>query len=234
MENFGISFGSVYDIDYDCDYQYNCEAEGCGSICRCVKIKNLSIRNLNFGLKDLHINKSYKDKANKKKSKSYNKTPIDSYCFDRLMRIYKTYDKNLYKLSIGDGYYGEEVVGFQFENMDSFCKSVEKVLSLDNEIDKIKCVLNEEYSYVLDSIENVKSVSIENVDLNIICLNNDYLMRLKKDACQNNYNFEPEVPVGVLLKSGNDYRLIDGYHRFTALKVLNQSQASYIVLHCAN
>lgn len=234
MENFGISFGSVYDIDYDCDYQYNCEAEGCDSICRCGKIKNLTIINLNFGLKDLHINKFYKDKANRKRSKPYNKTPIESYCFDRLMRIYKTYDKSLYKLLIGYSYYGEEVYDFQFENMDSFCNSVKKVLSLDDEVDKIKYILNEEYSYILDSIKDVESVSIENVNLNKICLNNDYSMRLKKDAGQNNYNFEPEVPVGVLLKSGNDYRLIDGYHRFTTLKSLNQSQASYIVLHCAN
>lgn len=149
------------------------------------------------------------------------------------MRIYKTYDKSLYKLLIGDSYYGEEVYDFQFENMDSFCNSVKKVLSLDDEVYKIKYILNEEYSYILDSIKDVESVSIENVNLNKNCLNNDYLMRLKKDAGQNNYNFEPEVPVGVLLKSGNDYRLIDGYHRFTTLKSLNQSQASYVVLNCA-
>ncbi len=155
MENFEILFGNVYNIDYECDYQYNCEAEGCDSICRCGKIKNLTITNLNFGLKDLHINKFYKDKANRKRSKPYNKTPIESYCFDRLMRIYKTYDKSLYELLTGGGYYGEEVDGFQFENMDSFCKSVGKVLSLDNEIDKIKYVLNEDYSYVLDVFDFV-------------------------------------------------------------------------------
>ena len=228
-KNFKIGYGTTCMIDSAHDYEYDCSLYGCDSICRCGKITNLKIKKVNNSPNYLVIEQLYKDKANKIRKKSYNLTEIEKYCADRLMRIYKAYDKNLYSLEVSNGYYGEEISGFEFENYDEMLDSINTMLEKETDIQKIKFVLSEEYSYLLDDLKYTTKTTIEKIQLEYICLNREYCSRLKKDSSYASYNFELNLPVGVVKRINNQYFLVDGYHRFTALKD-NEKEASYIIM----
>jgi hypothetical protein len=227
--NFELRFGNTYMIDSDYDYEYDCSLYGCDSICRCGKITNLKIKKVNKSLNYLVIEQLYKDKSNKIRKKSYNLTKIEKYCADRLMRIYKAYDKNLYSLEVSNGYYGEEISGFEFENYDEMLDSINTMLEKETDIQKIKFALSEEYSYLLDNLIQTNTITIEQIPLDKIGLNGEYVSRLKKDSSYASYDFELNLPVGVVKRINNQYFLIDGYHRFLDLKD-NEKEAPYIIM----
>jgi hypothetical protein len=228
-KNFKLGYGTTCMIDYNCNYDYDCSLYGCDSICRCGKITNLKIEKVNSSLNYLVIKHLYKDKSNKNREKSYNLTTIEKYCVDRLLRIYKAYDKNLYSLEVGGGYYGEEVRDFEFENYDNMMDSINIMLEKETDIEKIKFVLSEEYSYLLDDLKYTTETTIEKIQLEYICLNREYCSRLKKDGSFSSYNFEYNMPSGVVKIINEDYFLVDGYHRFLALKG-TEREAFYIVM----
>jgi hypothetical protein len=228
---FEVYFGNVYMIDYDCDYSYDCKSAGCDSICRCGKIHNIIINSINCDLSNVSISEQYSDKRGAKRRKNYSQTRIEKYCVDRLLRIYKTYDKSLYRLIVEGGYYGEEISGFKFEKQDELVSSIVKLLNFDNDLDKIKFTLSEEYSYILNTINNSKSIDVITIKLESVIMNEEYIQRLKKNLMQfGDYNFEPNIPVGLVRREGGDFILIDGYHRFISLKNKNVEKASYLVI----
>jgi hypothetical protein len=190
-------------------------------------LTNVSIARIKkYSVSDVEINKVYLDKKNKLKEKFYKVSTVEKYCVDRLLRIYKTYDKNLYSAITSC----DEILGVWFEHEAKLIDSIENLLNLETDIEKIKFVLSEEYSHPLDTIKCTQRVYEQTLDISAINLDVDYLSRHKKDVSLKTYNFEENVPVGIVGSFGGSYIMVDGYHRFLSLRGQNIEKACYFVI----
>lgn len=193
------------------------------------KIEDLKIRKSNINLDSLDIQKSYQNKQNKILYKPYNPSKVEKYCIDRLMRIYKTWDTNLYNATVVAGYYGEEIGEITFLKNQELLNSIIDIFTMVNDLERVKAVLNKEYKFLLDVVKNANSLKIEQIYLNKIVFNEDYLSRLKNEDYPK-YIME-KVPCGILTKNNDGtYRLIDGYHRYLEMLDTKIKNAEYIVL----
>ncbi len=217
-----INFHYCLEIDYD--EENNCEEEGCDEdICRCGRIYNASVREVN--LKEIidHIKNNCLDK------KIIKKLNIDvetlSYGIDRIVRHVKMYDKTLYDVEVENGYYGQEIGSVYFNDDEKLQNILKEFIESDN---PVEFLLNMEYGFVLPKLLNSKWM-IENVDINLIVAGRkEYEKQVKiKD---NPYNDKYNGVVCVCYKDSGFYRIIDGYHRFSAVKSNIKSKNVYIIL----
>jgi hypothetical protein len=212
---YKVSFRPYVETDYD--YVRNCDEAGCDSICRCGRIENLTIKSVSLSVDSVSVEESYKTKSGATRYRWYKLDKIESYCVDRLLRIFRAFDVSKYEAHVTRGYYGEEVDGSTFSEADSLIQSIEEMLSLTSDLEKVKFVLNKEYLMLLPEIREATIVTVEKVKLDeIVAFNQDYMYRLKRYASE--YEFTEGVPVGVLYRQKDgSLRLIDGYHRYCSL-----------------
>ena len=149
---------------------------------------------------------------------------ITKYCFDRICRINKIWDKSEYEITICSGYYGEEIDEVFFHNelrIEQDWKEIKDMLP----IDQIKAVLKMEYGYVLPQLLPLENVTILKINKSNLQLpNNEYYQRLERDVLESYKNYKG--PVGVVTNAGNGkYRLIDGNHRCAA----NSATEAYFI-----
>jgi hypothetical protein len=225
-----VNFNARWSAEYDYDYVRDCSTYGCDSICRCGRYENLRVTAVTPSVANFEIERPYKDKAGRTRKKAYAVSTIESYCIDRLLRIFKAYDPSLYTVSTSSGYYGEEIDGIHFDQPLALCTAVQQVLLLEKDVDKVKFVLQQEYQFLLPQVKAASRVDVRVVELSQVGLNEEYASRLKKDALAQTYAFADEVPVGILRKVTGGFMLVDGYHRFHALLQGAVKSASFIVL----
>jgi len=143
---------------------------------------------------------------------SYQKSNIAKYCFDRICRINKIWDKSEYEITTCFGYYGEEVDEVVFSNEYGIKHDWEYIKDL-SEIEQIKAVLKMEYGYVLPQLlplENVSIIKIKKTQLQLP--NNEYYHRMDRDVLKSYEKYKG--PLGVIIDASKErYRLIDGNHR---------------------
>lgn len=201
------------------DYEYS----GCTCNdwpCRCQTIIDEHITSININkvmTEILHHNFAHGAKISE----------FDLYCFDRICRAYKIWNKESYTIETCGGYYGEEIDGVYFNNESVVVRVFEEALSLNNDIEKLKCILKLEYSYIIDSVQNATSASI--IDCNpslIISPQDSYARRLEKDVVESYKDYN--LPVAVCKKRGDYYLVIDGYHRVAAAR--NKENVEIILL----
>lgn len=209
VEEHSPSFRGLINIDYD---KTDCTCRNYNDgYCRCRRIINTKV------LGPINIDKKFTDTIKKYFNITESNVILD-YCIDRLLRSYKMYDVNNYTITIDPGYYGEEVEGVAFNDFNSFRESIKKLVSMDNDSDRIKLVLLKEYSYIPDEYKKL-TFSLKNVELNKIVLNGDVAMRASKDNCSiyDEYTLPLCVTREVHDIMGVVYKLIDGYHRYVAV-----------------
>ena len=194
------------------DYDYERSPCHCNDdYCRCTTIENAWVEKVNVRkvLKELYRRHSRND--------SY----IDKYCFDRICYAFQIYNKDLYEVKTGSGYYGEEVYGVHFEYEKNIFDAYYELLELSTVIEKIQYCLKLEYGYLIDRVKSATSAIIIEVSPNDIRLpQTEYFIKLNKNVIEEYENID--LPIAVCVKEGNDYRLIDGYHRFVANKERNK------------
>lgn len=189
------------------------------SICRCTEIYDTRIESMDVEriLEELFA-ANYGNR-----SCSY----LDFYCFDRICREYKIYDEDCYDIIVRNGYYGQEIDGVFFVNEDKVNAAFDKVLKYENDIDKIKYILELEYGYLIDDVEKATKVSIIDCDTkDVIAPNREYYRKMDEDVVESYKDFRG--PCAICKKHKNLYMLIDGYHRFRANK--NSKQIKIILL----
>lgn len=187
--------------------------------CRCTTIESKWIE-------DISINKVM-SAILIRNFKSKNLTEIDLYCFDRICRVNNIWDKECYEIEVVPGYYGEEIDGVFFENEENVVFEFDKLLTLKNDIDKIKYILELEYGYVIDSVKNCCNVSIIDCDSKlVISPQQEYYHRLEKNVVESYKDYE--IPRAVCKKNGDKYLIVDGYHRVAANK--NKESIEIIVI----
>lgn len=196
------------DLQYYIDYDYRRSSCHCDEdICRCTTIEEAWVN-------DIDVNKVIQ------RLYSIHRTAdgdIDAYCFDRICRAFKIYDKDLYDIDTGFGYYGEEVHGVWFENEEKIFDAYREMLSFEKTIDKVRYCLNLEYGYLLDCIKSASLAHIVKVSPERIQPpQQEYYKRVDQNVIESYRNIE--LPIAVCFRTESGIRLIDGYHRFVANK----------------
>ena len=205
-------------LRYVVDYDYERSACTCDDyICRCTTIESAWIEESSInGLIDF-LFRTYG------LSESY----IDRYCFDRICHIFKIHDTDYFDIDIVRGYYGEEIGEITFDNEEKVRNAFENLLTIDSVIDKIKFCLKLEYGYLIDCVESATSAAIVEVNpADIVPAQREYFVRMNKTIHEAYKGYS--LPIGVCVRDGSKYRLLDGYHRLAANK--DRDKADIILL----
>ena len=202
-------------VDYDYERSAcTCNAYETGDYCRCTTIDRAWVESINI---DTVVSKLYK---------KFSTAPseLNEYCFDRICYAFKIYDKDLYEVEIGRGWYGEEVYGVYFENEEKIFNAYTELLKFNSDLEKIKYVLNLEYGYLIDRVATTTSATVEEVASKKIKLpQTEYFIKLTKEVIEEYKN--RRLPIAVCIKQKDRwleeydrYILVDGHHRFVANK----------------
>jgi len=187
-------------LDYDYENSYNCSEDGCDDegICRCGKIIDTSLSNLNI----IELVKTVTEGIDDK---------ILVYCIDRIIRLQKL-NEGCFDLNTCHGYYGDEISSITMhpECEQQIAKNLRKLKDL-SDIKKIKFVLTLEYGFVLQDLERTSKVEISEIDFSSITFKDDYSKKLC--LSEDYYDEKFELPRGIFVRHCERFRLIDGYHR---------------------
>lgn len=212
-------------IDYDYEIELNCSSE-CNidpiSTCRCSKITNVSINDIDLPKICNEIYKIYfsDDKINERDYKlkkiiyGYDKQ-FDVYIIDRIIRFYQLWNRDSYDITIFNGYYGEEIESIVIKtNISSRISSkIEEVLKLDSIKKRLESLLDMEYGYIIpemiDKEYEIKVISKSKIHFGNKKHHNSVKEKPLEFYSDRNYNGIR----GIVYQDGEDYRVIDGYHR---------------------
>ena len=193
-----------YGIDYTYDIEKNCGARRCviETVCRCRTIIDLELQEIDFD----NIKKTILNTLSRKDSRT--KDAIFLYCLERFVSRYQLTD---FEAIIRPGYYGEEIEGVYLTTENE----LQKFLSLQASKDWIEFILIQEYGYLLDHLKD-RTWESNISDLKDITLGNEY-RRLDRD-CIEFYRSELKEGRKKTLSciTDSNFRLVDGYHRYTA------------------
>ena len=186
------------DVDYDSTH---CGGD-CDNYCRCTSIINMHIRSV-----------SYQSVIEKVMSKKDYCT-IKGYCVERILRHSGVADPDNWYVGTQRGYYGEELGQASFEKLDALKNHLGKVLQHKTPRKMMEALLIFEYGWLLETLAKRKW-AIESVPFKSVSVNQKdyYDSKLDPDisALYTCWGF----PLGICVAEGNEYRLIDGHHRFS-------------------
>ena len=237
LKDITFQYGGVYtnyNYYYDCE-NYGCDEEG---ICRCGSIENEYVESVNVSS---IVQKIYDEFFEQGKAADRNNTinevlygigkDIDIYTIDRILRSYKIWETQNWDIEIEGGYYGQEIGDVKIKDTiaDKIEEELSLVFSLPSLKEKIEYLLKVEYGKVLPEItdSNYESIIIDKDDV-IFGVEKHLYKVMRKDLdfySDKNYNGIR----GIVVKSGDKWRIIDGYHRifttkFPRVKVLVASK----------
>jgi hypothetical protein len=215
------NFSWRYFADYDSDSTLasNCD---CDYMHRCSTITSFKLNSINTDAIANEIIKLIKSEDD-----------ILDYCIKRIVSHNREIsDINNWDMDKGGGYYGEEIYNVYPNNTSDLGDKLNHLLSLESYEEKINYVLELEYGFVLESLKTcsykIKKISIEDV----FVPNQDYSRRLDMRTVERykKLDLNEIVAVGIFEKRGTGgIRLIDGYHRFAATKLLGKKQIQIII-----
>ncbi len=211
-----------YETYYPCHDGSNC----CdGDMCRCGQIK------------DAHVESAKRSDVIEPITSKCNDI-ILAYCIDRIMTMSGMLDKDNWEVNVYRGYYGEETDGVELSLpvLVEVCTRLREIETL-SDIDRIKKCLEYEYGYVLPRLQDVRSVSVKDIDIaETNGLNQDYYHKVEMDKVDLYADYQ--LPRVVCLKNkwagstvgDSRYYLIDGYHRLVSANKNKISKIKAIVL----
>lgn len=223
--------GISIDYQYNNSHLNNCQSRGDINnaewqlkSCRCLKIENVQVTRININeIVDELIKQIFN---NSKKSRRLNNInwifgisfSIQKYTIDRILRNNRIWEKDSYLIVIRDGFYGQEISGVFLK--DHIAENIEKQLSKALEInslsDRIKFLLELEYGEITQHLSN-KKYRIITINRGDIIFPNKFWkdsVERKDLSFYRKYN----SILAIVLKTGNKWEVIDGYHRLSANK----------------
>jgi hypothetical protein len=226
LKDITFQYNGIY-IDYN--YIYDCESHGCDEegICRCGSIENEYVESVDVSLV---VKKIYNDFFEQGKAADRNNTinevlygigkDIDIYTIDRILRSYKIWETQNWNIEVEGGYYGQEVGDIKIK--ESIADKIEEelltVFSLPSLKEKIEYLLKVEYGKILPEItDSTYEYIVIDKDEIIFGVEKHLNKVMKKDLdfySDKNYNGIR----GIVKKSGDKWRVIDGYHRIFSTK----------------
>jgi len=219
----------TYLVNYDYEGYSDCGANGCDSICRCYTIERAWVSNVDAQYiessiyRDLtgNLSKAEQRESNINSLLSNMDMDIRRYYVNRLLKIYRVWDKEAYTVYWEHDYYGDAVQSVKLDNQSKLQEDL-SLINSDPE-DLIVYLLEKEYGYLLDKLKG-KSWKLDIVNISDIVFpqkEHYYKVNNKSESGLINYYSDNDynLPRGVVLKDGNKYRVIDGYHRLNSTKL---------------
>ena len=208
----------------DCDYDRytTCEESGCDYICRCSKIINQRVCDVDISVISSEIYAEFfDDSLSTKRDNKINSVlfgiskEIDLYTIDRILRNFKIWDSDNWEVDIDGGYYGEELgdICLEYHISKRLEDEIELALSIDDINSRIEYLLKLEYGYLLPEL---KGRSYEVVTLNKEDIVFGSVNQYKKVSNENldHYSDKKYTGIrGVVMEDGKKFKIIDGYHR---------------------
>jgi hypothetical protein len=226
LKDITFQYNGVY-VDYG--YTYDCENYGCDEegICRCGTINNEHIDSVDVSL---IVKRIYDEFFEQGKAANRNNAinevlygigkDIDIYTIDRILRSYKIWENDNWNIEVDGGYYGQEAGNVTIKETiaDKIDEELWTVFSLPSLKEKIEYLLNVEYGKVLPELSNCnyESIVIDKDDV-IFGVEKHLNKVMKKDLdfySDKNYSGLR----GIVVKSGDKWRIVDGYHRIFTTK----------------
>ena len=226
LKDITFQYNGAY-VDYG--YTYDCENYGCDEegICRCGTINNEHIDSVDVSL---IVKRIYDEFFEQGKAANRNNAinevlygigkDIDIYTIDRILRSYKIWENENWNIEVEGGYYGQEAgnVTIKESIADKIDEELWTVFSLPSLKEKIEYLLNVEYGKVLPELSNCnyESIVIDKNDV-VFGVENHLNKVMKKDLdfySDKNYSGIR----GIVVKSGDKWRIVDGYHRIFTTK----------------
>lgn len=211
-------------VEYEYD-RTSCTGECGDDYCRCTKVINPRVESVNYTSILCRIIEIFKKES-----------PITLYCIDRIINRYGLSDTSNWEPEVTGGYYGEEVDGATFCDSEKLITSISELLLKESDDEKIEFILEHEYGYILPDASN-KNWRITQVHIGDIKANNEqHYVKLNKDKIDEYCNIvkdDENYIIAICLPNEETgiYRIIDGYHRYTAAeKNKSNNEWVYIVV----
>lgn len=206
LDQILVNVEKDYDVHNPCRNGSDC----CDNdYCRCGTIENIRITSVP-PLVEMICN-SGRD--------AYKHDIIFKYCLHRLFTIYKLYDTNNWTADAERGYYGEECGQPYLVEKVKIEKHYNQLLNLE-QLDRIKYVLDLEYGYLTNEVQNATKYEIITIDPNKLNSPNDnhYVKCVSNDEYNIHY-FKYDLPGGIV---NSNMKIIDGHHRLKVACKLNK------------
>jgi hypothetical protein len=188
------------EFDYD-----RTDCTGCSDYCRCTRIINAHITEINVDVILDNLTKDLDD-------------VLLTYCVDRTARASKLLNKDSWEVDVQGGYYGDEANGVRLHDtvLSDLIQSLKDLEPL-SDADRIKKVLVDEYGYLLPHLVTCTKVKVIQADLGQMEMRQDhYRSKIAKEMVD--YYTDYKFPRAACTYQGT-YTVIDGYHRmFSAQK----------------
>jgi hypothetical protein len=202
-----------YDADIDYDTRYDCSANGCDEggypICRCGVITDARVKTVSTGAILDWLSSTIPADA----------TDLDRYILERLIK--HTMRADMFRVNVCGGYYGEEVDSVKIDTGGAgyadFARKIEVFNRLTTTTQQVQMILTLEYGYLLPEISAVKEWDVLEVPVKKVHADEDVLSRTVKEIVWKYVDDPPAHGIrGVVVPKGDGYRLVDGFHRYSA------------------
>lgn len=210
-------------------YSYDCESHGCDEegICRCGTVYDEHIESVDVSLL---VKRIYDEFFEQGKAADRNNTinevlfgigkDIDIYTIDRILRSYKIWQNECWQIEVEGGYYGQEIgdVTIRESVADKIEAELWTVFNLPTLKEKVEYLLKAEYGKVLPDLASCRYESIAIDKSDIVFGAEKHLEKVKKKKLDFYSDKSYSGIRGIVVKSGDKWRVIDGYHRIFSTK----------------
>ena len=213
-------------VEYRCHERFSCDISGCveEGICRCSQIESVDIIKVNLEILTEQFYSQIKNHGTHANRENkivnllwdYNPEVINRWCIDRLLSINKVWNIDTIEYTFQNGYYGEEIGSFYLNQklFEKLAHQIELVINIDTLKERVLYLLELEYGKILDNLLD-KEYSIERVEFEKIIFPKQSHKKIVDSKILDYYN-RYKLPKGLLLKKGNYFHVVDGYHRISA------------------
>lgn len=221
--------------DYTYNTEYSCETHGCNEegICRCGTIVDLEVTkiDLSYLTQEIYEQLIPSDRKSRKRDTKlsqllYGGEVVDKYCIYRILSINKVYDPSFWEVNITGGYYGDEIDGVYLDKsvLSKIESECQKLFELESLSDKLRYVIELEYGYVLDELQDCEFelISIYKSYIDFKKLNQNHIKMVKMEDLDHYSIDNYDLPRGIVRgdSSGwipvDNYKIVDGFHRIIA------------------
>lgn len=210
-------------------YSYDCESYGCDEegICRCGTVYDEHIESVDVSLlvksiyDDFFLTVTAANRNNAINEVLFGiGKDIDIYTIDRILRSYKIWENDNWYIEVKGGYYGQEIAGVRIK--ESIADKIESdlwtAINLPSLKEKVEYLLKIEYGKVLPELANCRYESIAIDKEDVIFGSKGHIDRVSKKALDFYSDRSYSGIRGIVVKSGDKWRVIDGYHRIFSTK----------------
>ncbi len=213
-----------YAVRYDYDTIYPGGYCQCPDYCRCSKIVNAKVKDVDAQFIAELLVKNWLETGMRLKQPS--DRALLAYTVERVLTAGNVYLPENWDIRVVGGYYGQEVDKIRWTGPEQVDGNLTALTATNDTNEWVKISLIAEYGFMLDELDGA-TFDIATVNLDQIHVTRPAKPDRRKATDDN-------TPAGLVLDNGTGLRLIDGHHRFTNLRHANRAKALYIVARTGN